>query len=150
MSFIKAVGDQWHKSAFADKIANMLKSNPDVCQRFVGATSITTVANLIAAMAYSEQDSQYQDIQFTDAVILTILFDCFRLLMIKNIEHGNLSQAEHLIIELANMWANKELNEPQGSDVSFNQYQELQQQILKLTTQLDELNRQRRLKKRSM
>ncbi|MGI2172367.1 hypothetical protein ACROAE_19640 [Shewanella sp. MF05960] len=150
MSFIKAVRDQWHKSAFADKIANILKSDTDVCQLFVGATSMTTVANLIAAMSYNEQDSQYQDGQITDAVMLTILFDGFHLLMFKNIEHGNLSQAEHLIIELANMWASKELNNFSGSELNLNQYRELQKKIRKLTTQLDELNRQRRLEKRNM
>lgn len=144
MSFIKAVGDQWHKSAFADKIANQLKQDTHVRQLFVGATSIITVSNLVAAMAYSEQDSEYQHADFTDAVMLTILFDCFRLLIVKQAEHDNLSQAEHLIIQLAKHYAAKP-DLPQDEALI-----QIQGFIEKLGQQLDALQNQRRQQHRNM
>ncbi len=144
MSFISAVGEQWHKSAFAEKIAKQLKQDSQVCQLFVGATNITTVANLIAAMAYSEQDSEHQDADFTDAVMLAILFDCFRLLIVKQAEHDNLNQAEHLIIQLAKLYANK-TDLPQDDALV-----QIQGYINKLGQQLDELQTQRRQQHRSM
>lgn len=144
MSFIKAVGEQWHKSAFADKIANQLKLDLQVCQLFVGATSITTVSNLIAAMAYSEQDSEYQHADFSDAVMLTILFDCFRLLIVKQAEHDNLTQAEHLIIQLAKHYAEK-TEQPQDEALI-----QIKGYIKKLGEQLDTLQSQRRQQQRNM
>jgi hypothetical protein len=71
-------------------------------------------------------------------------------LMIKQIEHDNLSQAEHLIIQLTKIWATKDLGDKPVNEFRLTQYRALQQQILKLTEQLDELNRQRLLQKRNM
>ncbi|WP_394148220.1 hypothetical protein [Shewanella atlantica] len=150
MTFIKALGEQWNKGKLAQQLEQALLQEAEIHSLFIGATTVTTVANLIAAIGFREPDTQDQDRPLTHEFMLTILFDCFRLLMIKQIEHDNLTQAEHLIIQLAKIWAAKELEERPDSELSPTPYRELQQQILNLTEQLDELNRQRRLQKRNM
>lgn len=148
MTFIKALGMQWNKGKLAQQLEQALMLEPEIHSLFIGATTITTVSNLIAAIGFHDSETQEQPL--THEFILTILCDCFRLLMIKQIEHDNLSQAEHLIMQLANIWAAKELDNKPGNELNQTQYRELQQQILKLTEQLEMLNRQRRLQKRNM
>jgi|GEM_PF-1362972 len=150
MTFIKALGAQWNKGKLAQQLEQALMLESEIQSLFIGATTVTTVSNLIAAIGFHGSVTQEQEPPLTHEFMLTILFDCFRLLMIKQIEHDNLSQAEHLIIELAKIWAEKELDNKPGNELSLTQYRELQQQILKLATQLDELNRQRRRQKRNM
>lgn len=145
MSFIRAVGQQWNKSAFAEKIGFVLLKQPEVNALFVGATSTTTVANLISAMAYCELDSEYQQTDLSDAVMLTILFDCFRLLVVKQAENNDLSQAEHLIVQITQIYAtNTEIGE-QSDELKL-----IQQQITNLCLQLAELQKQRRQQARNM
>ncbi len=150
MTFIKALGAQWNKGKLAQQLEQAMMLEPEIQSLFIGATTVATVSNLIAAIGFHDSETQEQDQPVTHEFMLTILFDCFRLLMIKQIEHDNLSQAEHLIIELAKIWATKELDDKPGNELNLTQYRELQQQILKLAKQLDELNRQRRLQKRNM
>jgi len=150
MTFIKALGAQWNKGKLAQQLEQALLQESEIHSLFIGATTITTVSNLIAAIGFREPETQGQALPLTHEFMLTILFDCFRLLMIKQIEHDNLSQAEHLIIQLAKIWATKEIEEKPDNEVCLTQYRELQQQILNLTEQLDELNGQRRRQKRNM
>lgn len=145
MSFVKAVGQQWNKSAFAEKIAQTLKLQTEVNSLFIGATSITTVSNLIAAMAYCELDSEYQQAQLTDAVMLTILFDCFRLLVVKQAEQNELSQAEHLIVQITDIYAAKDEIAQQSPEL-----EQVQIQIRNLCLQLAQLQKQRRQQSRNM
>jgi hypothetical protein len=148
MTFIKALGAQWNKGKLSQQLEQVLMLEPEIQSLFIGATTVTTVANLIAAIGF--RDSETQALPLGHEFMLTILFDCFRLLMIKQIEHDNLSQAEHLIIQLTKIWATKDLGDKPVNESSLTQYRALQQQILKLTEQLDELNRQRLLQKRNM
>ncbi|MEH6464133.1 MAG: hypothetical protein V7771_09460 [Shewanella psychromarinicola] len=148
MTFIKALGAQWHKGKLSQQLEQVLMLEPEIQSLFIGATTVTTVANLIAAIGF--RDSETQALPLDHEFMLTILFDCFRLLMIKQIEHDNLSQAEHLIIQLTKIWATKDLGDKPVNEFRLTQYRALQQQILKLTEQLDELNRQRLLQKRNM
>jgi len=105
MNFIRAVGEQWKKSEFAEKIALVLET--EVRHLFCGATNITAVANLISAMSYYGLDDEFMEESLDDAHMLIILFDCFRLLVVKQIEHDELNQAEHLIIQIAKHYASK-------------------------------------------
>ncbi|PKG78638.1 hypothetical protein CXF80_10100 [Shewanella sp. Actino-trap-3] len=148
MTFIKALGAQWNKGKLSQQLEQVLMLEPEIQSLFIGATTVTTVANLIAAIGF--RDSETQALPLGHEFMLTILFDCFRLLMIKQIEHDNLSQAEHLIIQLTKIWATKDLGDKPVNESRLTQYRALQQQILKLTEQLDELNRQRLLQKRNM
>lgn len=150
MTFIKALGAQWNKGKLAQQLEQALLQESEIHSLFVGATTVTTVSNLIAAIGFKEPEPQEQEQPLSHEFMLTILFDCFRLLMIKQIEHDNLSQAEHLIIQLAKIWATKEMEDKPGNELSLTQYRELQQQLLNLTEQLDELNGQRRRQKRNM
>jgi hypothetical protein len=148
MTFIKALGAQWNKGKLSQQLEQVLMLEPEIQSLFIGATTVTTVANLIAAIGFRDSETQAQALGHE--FMLTILFDCFRLLMIKQIEHDNLSQAEHLIIQLTKIWATKDLGDEPVNEFRLTQYRALQQQILKLTEQLDELNRQRLLQKRNM
>jgi len=150
MTFIKALGAQWNKGKLAQQLEQALLQESEIYSLFIGATTVTTVSNLIAAIGFREPETQEQALPLTHEFMLTILFDCFRLLMIKQIEHDNLSQAEHLIIQLAKIWATKEIEEKPDNEICLTQYRELQQQILNLSEQLDELNGQRRRQKRNM
>jgi hypothetical protein len=150
MTFIKALGAQLNKGKLAQQLEQALMLEPEIQSLFIGATTITTVANLIAAIGFHGSETQAPEQPLNHEFMLTILFDCFRLLMIKQVEHDNLSQAEHLIIELTKMWATKELDDKPGNELNLTQYRQLQQQILKLAIQLDDLNRHRLLQKRNM
>ncbi len=150
MTFIKALGAQWNKGKLSQQLERVLMLEPETQSLFIGATTVTTVSNLIAAIGFQGAETQEQEQQLSHEFMFTILFNCFRLLMIKQIEHDNLSQAEHLIIQLTKMWATKELGDKPVNESSQTQYRALQQQILNLSEQLDELNRQRLLQKRNM
>lgn len=142
MNFIRSVGEQWKKSEFAEKIALVLET--EVGYLFCGATNITAVANLIAAMSYYGLDDEFLEESLDDAHMLIILFDCFRLLIVKQIEHDKLNQAEHLIIQIAKYYASKtEL----GYTAELKLFQE---HICTLCQKLEKLQSLRRSQYRSM
>ncbi|MGE6650545.1 hypothetical protein BEL05_15490 [Shewanella colwelliana] len=150
MTFIKALGAQWNKGKLAQQLEQTLLQESEIHSLFVGATTVATVSNLIAAIGFREPENQAQTQPLSNEFMLTILFDCFRLLMIKQIEHDNLNQAEHLIIALAKIWAKKAWHTAPEEQPDIAQYQRLQNQILKLAAQVDELDEQRRYQKRNM
>jgi hypothetical protein len=149
MNFIRSVGDQWKKSEFAEKIALVLTDETEVRNLFNGATHIKTVANLIAAMSYYGLDSQFMEESLDDANMLIILSDCFKLLMVKQIEHDKLNQAEHLIIQIAKYYASKSYASQTEPEFTA-QFRLLQQHICDLCLKLEELQSLRRRQYRSM
>lgn len=142
MNFIRSVGEQWKKSEFAEKMASVLET--EVRHLFCGATNIMAVANLIAAMSYYGLDDEFLEESLDDAHMLIIIFDCFRLLIVKQIEHDKLNQAEHLIIQIAKYYASKtEL----GYTAELKLFQE---HICTLCLKLEKLQSLRRSQYRSM
>ncbi|WP_299791051.1 hypothetical protein [uncultured Shewanella sp.] len=152
MNFIRSVGEQWKKSVFAEKIALVLET--EVGHLFCGVTNITTVANLIAAMSYYGLDDEFMEESLDDAHMLIILFDCFRLLIVKQIEHDKLNQAEHLIIQIAKHYASKAYPSKACSSKSELGYRAelklFQEHIFELCQKLEKLQSLRRNQYRSM
>ncbi|QDF65755.1 hypothetical protein FJQ87_02865 [Shewanella sp. SNU WT4] len=107
MSVINALAAQRIKADFAQHLASYLVANQDISALFVGATSLTTVTNLIAAMSYraldGESDWRFEcdaNTELADEVVMSVLLDAFRLLFVKASQQ-NLSQPEQLIVNIA-------------------------------------------------
>ncbi len=149
MNFIRSVGEQWKKSEFAGKIALVLADEIEVRNLFNGATKIMAVANLIAAMSYYGLDDEFLEENLDDAHMLIILFDCFRLLIVKQIEHDKLNQAEHLIIQIAKYYGSKTYasETEQGYTAELKLFQK---HICDLCQKLEKLQSLRRSQYRSM
>ncbi|MBT1444850.1 hypothetical protein KJI95_09980 [Shewanella sp. JM162201] len=100
MGVIHALGSQWHKAEFAALLGQTLMQRPAVSGLFQGATSMSTVCNLMAAISYRSDDPRFTAAEIDDPFLLLICFDCFRLLFVKEVQQGGLSQAEQLILTL--------------------------------------------------
>ncbi|MGI2261135.1 hypothetical protein [Shewanella sp. GXUN23E] len=152
MSVINALGDQWSKAEFAHQLALELASRPGIAELFGGATSLTTVCNLIAAMSYQADDARFAKdpersdrFMLTNSMLISVFHDCFRLLFIKEVQSGGLSQAEQLILALAKRIALDTATE------SLDDHAILQrEQMIKFSEQLEGLYRQRRNSSRNM
>ncbi|MCT7943316.1 MULTISPECIES: hypothetical protein [Shewanella] len=144
MSLFRSIGRQWDKSAFADKIAKKLQSHREICALFVGATSIETVANLVSAFTYDEAQKPLEQ-NLNDAMMLQLLFDSFRQLIGKQIDLGELSQAEHLIVQATKVYADiVELEEDSEA------LTRVVEQVRSLSKQLEALQKYQRNQHRSM
>lgn len=152
MSVIHALGDQWSKAEFAHQLALVLASRPGVAELFSGATTLTTVCNLIAGMSYQADDARFtkdpvhQDgFVLSNDTLISVFHDCFRLLFIKDVQAGGLSQAEQLILALAKRIA---------IDTAVESLQDAavvqRQQMIQFSEQLEGLYRQRRSASRNM
>lgn len=139
MTFIRALGGQWQKSEFAHQLALFIVKDNSVHHYFSGATNHITVANLIAAISYQEQDPRFaKTVEINPSLLVSVLFDCFHLLFIKAVQLESLSQAEHIIMQLAKHYAVQVNNDPQA------------EQILHLSTQLEQVYATRRSQQRNM
>ncbi|RTR38130.1 hypothetical protein EKG38_14270 [Shewanella canadensis] len=150
MSVIKALGQQHTKAEFAYLLQGYLSQDAEVCALFCGATNMTSVVNLIAALSYRESDERFTVTSLDTELVLSVLFDGFHLLFIKEVQHGSLNQAEHLILRLTQHYAaqleadfvSEQVNEPQSEE-----HLELRnklKQVLIASSQLDRLYLQRR------
>lgn len=148
MTLLKAISTQWQQGQLAEIIELHLMNEAEIHPLFVGATSMATVANLIATIGYRERYIQ-QELPIPDTIMLTILSDCFRLLVAKQLAHDDLSQAETLIIQITKVWANKSLSPDLPLD-ELQHYQGLQRSLLKLAQQLDAVQKQRKQRHRNM
>ncbi|QDF74606.1 MULTISPECIES: hypothetical protein [Shewanella] len=148
MALLKAIGRQWQQGKLAEKIEQQLMDDPEVLALFVGATSITTVANLITALGYKEVYLRHET-EIPDTLLLTLLSDCFRLLVAKQLAHDELNQAEALIMQITKIWANKPLSASTAADETLH-YQTLQQGLLRLAAHLDTVHAQRKQRRRNM
>lgn len=152
MSVINALGDQWSKAEFAHQLALVLAQKQEVAQLFGGATSLTTVCNLIAGMSYQADDARFaKDPENSDKFILSnntlisVFHDCFRLLFIKEVQSGGLSQAEQLILALAKRISVETTIESLDDSAALQR-----EQMIKFSEQLESLYRQRRSANRNM
>lgn len=156
MSVIKAFGLQHTKAEFAYLLQGFLSLDNKVCELFGGATDMTTVVNLIAALSYRENDERFTVTPLDTERVFSVLFDGFHLLFIKEVLHGSLNQAEHLILRLTQYYAAKlepEFVSEQADGSQSEQHLELRnklKQVLKASSQLDDLYLQRRGKQNNM
>ena len=158
MSVIQAIGQQNAKAEFAYRLQCFLNQNPQVCELFSGATSLTTVVNLIAGMSFREGDERVEHSALDNELVFSVLFDSFYLLFIKELSHGDLSQAEQLILRLSRHYAdlvNKEFEQADNTDSTVVLSAKTAQAnkikcVLDAWLQLDNLYRQRREGTRNM
>lgn len=150
MSVIKALGQQHTKAEFAYLLQGYLSQDIEVCALFSGATNMTSVVNLIAALSYREGDERFTVTSLDTELVFAVLFDGFHLLFVKEVQHGDLNQAEHLILRLTQYYAaqlesqfvSEQVNEPQSEGRS--ELRNKLKQVLKASSQLDNLSLQRR------
>jgi len=156
MSVIKAFGQQHTKAEFAYLLQGFLSLDNKVCELFGGATDMTTVVNLIAALSYRENDERFTVTPLDTERVFSVLFDGFHLLFIKEVQHGSLNQAEHLILRLTQYYAAKlepEFVSQQADGSQSDQHLELRNKlkhVLIASSQLDSLYLQRRGQKSNM
>lgn len=114
MSFIHAISSQWSKAEWSHQLVLFWQQDTYVKSLFAGATTMITVANVVAAMkpapennllqvASVDSDQQQQALASIDAA--NALFDCFLLLFVKELQYQQLSQAEAIIVQLAEYYA---------------------------------------------
>ncbi|WP_412501742.1 hypothetical protein [Shewanella chilikensis] len=142
MSFVHAVGEQWKKAEYAYQLATFIKQDTRVQTLFVGATDVETVCHVIAALMDEHHRFKNQGVELNSLQVFLALFDCFLLLFVKEIQGGELSQAEQLILTLTRHYAvnliKDELDElDEGVKVKS-------ERVIIASQQLDELRRKKR------
>ncbi|ABV88134.1 hypothetical protein [Shewanella pealeana] len=112
MTLRRSLGQQWSKSILAHRLALTLHSSDKVQQLFGGATSLTTVTNTISALVFAEGDPVWlppmdssEQTPLGQEFALHCLFAASRLLFVKEIEQGELNQAEHLVLTIGYQWS---------------------------------------------
>ncbi|WP_028773566.1 hypothetical protein [Shewanella waksmanii] len=100
MSVIRSVAGQWEKAEYAHQLQAFFKQHDQLGHLFVGATTSSTVCNLLAAMIELPAKPKDLDYQLTLPHVFHDLFQGFLLLFVKDAEHKALSQAEQLILSI--------------------------------------------------
>lgn len=147
MSVIGAVRDQWNRAECAIALNNYLKDKPDTDHFFIGATTLSTVSNLIAALIGQANRQVLQEETLNDERFFLILFDCFLLLFVKEAQNVDLTQPEQIIQSLSLHYAIK-LND---GEINSNQSTALKcEQVILTSNQLTTLRKQRRHQHQNM
>ncbi|AYV12220.1 MULTISPECIES: hypothetical protein [Shewanella] len=145
MSVIHAIAAQWQKAEFAERLAATLASYQSACGLSGGATSLTTLCNLVAAISYRPDDPVFRQARIDEGTLLAVFFDCFRLLFIKEVQQQSITQAEQQILHLA-----PKLAAEMSVEALSESQQLLRQQLLSISRQLESLYTQRRQLSRNM
>ncbi|QHS15059.1 MULTISPECIES: hypothetical protein [unclassified Shewanella] len=124
MAFLQALVQQWHKADLGYSLLLNFQHSEDIMQLFNGATDIKTVANLIAALVYSEGEPRWLTSESHDfekplkneLVFRCVLISC-QLIFIKVSQRINLNQAERLILTLSNVWVNQKRDDQSSSEL---------------------------------
>ncbi|MBR9729621.1 hypothetical protein ACFOD0_11725 [Shewanella intestini] len=111
MSVIRSVANQWDQAEYAQRLEVFLLTEKPLQSFFVGATTLTTVCNLIAAMVNVPPKNTVTEITLEQA--FDSLSQCFLLLFVKEIEHQTLSQPEQLILSITHHFAQQLTLKPQ-------------------------------------
>lgn len=139
MSVIRAVGEQWEKAQFAEQLVMFFKQEPKVLDLFIGATNIGTVSHVIAALVHDS--CRLKTAELDVAQVFLALFDGFLLLFVKEVQGGELSQAEQLILTLSCHYAEQVSGDEANLDDDVKCKSE---RLLIASRQLGELRLQRR------
>ena len=134
------------------------KTHPSDKVNYSGERCRATVVNLIAGMSFREGDERVELSALDNELVFSVLFDSFYLLFIKELSHGDLSQAEQLILRLSRHYAdlvNKEFEQADNTDFTVDLTARTAQAnkikcVLDAWLQLDNLYRQRREGTRNM
>ena len=112
MTLIRSLGQQWTKATLAHRLNLSLLQSTNVQQLFAGATSLSTVTHSVAALVFTQgqpiwlppMDNTSEQV-LSSELTLHCLFEASRLLFVKELEQGQLTQSEHLILAIANQWS---------------------------------------------
>ncbi|MBW3141127.1 hypothetical protein KUV56_16650 [Ferrimonas balearica] len=114
MSFIGAVGQQWQKAQLSQRLQLALMPRPSLNYLFTGATDRETLSHLVAALVFSEgkpdwlvldAEHERQPLSAWDTMDC-LLLSC-SLLSTRACSPEGLSQAEQLVMTLAEVWASE-------------------------------------------
>ncbi|MDB2386967.1 hypothetical protein N9W21_06445 [Shewanella sp.] len=112
MTFRRSIDQQWSKSILAHRLALTLSKCEAVQQLFNGATTLSTVTNTIAALAFTEGSPIWlpklestDQTPLSETLTLHCLFAASRLLFVKALEQTDLSQSERLVLTTALHWS---------------------------------------------
>ncbi len=110
MAFVRSFIQQWSKAQLAHSLMLSLRGSEQVRQLFGGATQLSTVTNLIAALVYSGGEPEWlgeyeSEMALDDETVLHCLFLSSQAIFIKFTQDDELSQAERLILTLAKTWS---------------------------------------------
>ncbi|WP_076413432.1 hypothetical protein [Shewanella sp. UCD-KL12] len=145
MGVIAAVGTQWEKAEFAKHLREFFAEDLELRELFSGATNIETLTHVIAALIEDKEKLQLVKNNLHSESVFLLLFDCYLLLFIKELEHGGLSQAEHLTIQVSRRYAQtmqKESSDPKVLNMA--------ERLILSAKQLDSLHLGRRSSQRNM
>lgn len=145
MGVIYAVGAQWEKAEFAKQLREYFVKDNQLRDLFSGATNIETLTHVMVALIDDREKIQAIKNNLDAESVFFILFDCYLLLFIRELEHGGLSQAEHLIIQISRRYAESTQKESCDSMV-YN----MAERLLQSAKQLDSLYLDRRGEQRNM
>ncbi|WP_051413061.1 hypothetical protein [Shewanella colwelliana] len=110
MSFVQSLSLQWSKSILSNRLYLSFSQHVGILECFDGATNLNTVTNVMSALVFSEGNPVWLNIDEDDEsvlpsnIIANCLFESVRLIFIRVLTRGNLSQAEHLVISVAMQW----------------------------------------------
>ncbi|WP_394202558.1 hypothetical protein [Shewanella waksmanii] len=147
MSVIRSVAGQWQKAEYAHQLHLFIKQEEPLSHLFVGATSSTTVCNLIAAMIELPPLSKDQQYELTLPLVFQGLFQSFLLLFVKEVDQQALSQAEQLIMSITVHFAN---HITQHADQYDNALVDMGSRVLSAMSQLEHQRNTQRRSQRNM
>ncbi|MGS0682372.1 hypothetical protein ACVBIL_14555 [Shewanella sp. 125m-7] len=161
MTLRRSLGQQWSKSILAHRLALTLQKSANVVQLFGGATSLSTVTNTISALVFIEGEPVWlppmesnEQSPLANELALHCLFTASRLLFVKEIEQGELSQSEHLVLTIGYQWSQSLFNsEPasQDPDAPLNDdAKQLCQLLQTINSQLEKVRNEKRQSSRNM
>lgn len=145
MSIVRELTKQWNKAEWSYQLVLFWAKDKYVSSLFVGATNMTTVANVVAAMTTYPQKTPSKNF-ISIQTVFSALFDCFILLFVKELQQKKLSQAESIIVQLTEYFANQYLKELSTEEHILNQCQ----QVINAMEKLKLLRQQRRQTLRNM
>ena len=145
MGVLYAVGAQWEKAEFAKQLREYFVKDNQLRDLFSGATNIETLTHVMVALIDDREKIQAVKNNLDAESVFLILFDCYLLLFIRDLEHGGLSQAEHLIIQISRRYA-----ESAKKNICNLTVYNMAERLLQSAKQLDSLYLDRRGEQRNM
>lgn len=145
MTFLRSLTQQWEKAYLSQALQREFEKYSEINQFFNGATTLSSVTNMMAALVYSEGKPNWlpqkmDDNNLSDEQVSSCILISCQLLFVKAVQENELNQCERLVFTLANKWVNNFA--PKDADIY--------KLINKIYYQLDSITQQNRVKNKSM
>ncbi|MFQ6371624.1 hypothetical protein [Shewanella sp. YIC-542] len=148
MAFVRALIQQWNKAQLGHSLHLSLQNCEQVRLLLGGATPLSTVTNLMAALVYSEGAPDWltahkqPETPLENTAVLHCLLVSSRLIFVKATQGEALSQAERLMLSLAKIWVQQHRSDMGQHAVA--------QVIMHICAQVDGLMLQQRQQHKNM